>query len=185
MNSADAGPRQPSAVKPSMGTPETTLDTRFSDQEAVATGWEETRRVLEQADLSWISTVRAAGRPHVTPLVAIWLEDAIHFATGPDEQKAVNLRTNRYVTLTTGCNQWEGGLDVVVEGEAVQVTDEDLLRRLAAAWATKWDGRWHYEVHDRAFRHKGSTGAVLVFSIAPTKIFAFAKGTFGQTRHQF
>ena len=168
-----------------MITPETTLDTRFSDPDAVATGWDKTRRVLEQADLFWISTVRANGRPHVTPLVAIWLEDAIHFATGPDEQKAVNMRMNRYVTLTTGCNQWEAGLDVVVEGEAVQVTDEDLLRRLAEAWAKKWDGRWHYEVHDRAFRHQGSTGAVLVVSITPTKILAFAKGTFGQTRHRF
>ena len=134
-----------------MRTPETTLDTRFSDPDAVATAWEETRRVLEEADLFWISTVRAGGRPHVTPLVAIWLEDAIYFATGLEEQKAVNVRTNRYVTLTTGCNQWEEGLDVVVEGEAVQVTDEDLLRLLAAAWATKWDGRWHYDVHDHAF----------------------------------
>ena len=92
-----------------MRTPETTLDTRFSDPDAVATSWEETRRVLERADLFWISTVRADGRPHVTPLVAVWLEDAIHFATGPQEQKAVNIRTNRHVILTTGCNQWEEG----------------------------------------------------------------------------
>ena len=62
--------------------------------------------------------------------------------------------------LTTGCNQWERGLDVVVEGEAIQVTDEGVLERLAEAWATKWDGRWHYEVHERAFRHEGGTGAV-------------------------
>ena len=168
-----------------MTTPETTLDPRFSDSDAVATSWKETRRVLEQADLFWISTVRAGGRPHVTPLVAVWLDDAIHLATGPNEQKAVNMRANRYVTLTTGCNQWEGGLDVVVEGEAFQVTDEGLLTRLAAAWATKWDGRWRYEVHDKAFRHEDGTGAVSVFSVTPTKVLAFAKGTFGQTRHRF
>jgi nitroimidazol reductase NimA-like FMN-containing flavoprotein (pyridoxamine 5'-phosphate oxidase superfamily) len=168
-----------------MRNPDTELDTRFSDPDAVATGWEETRRVLEQADLFWISTVRADGRPHVTPLVAVWLEDALHFATGPSEQKAVNLRSNRYVTLSTGCNQWKEGLDVVVEGEAVQVTDEEVLERLAEAWARKWDGRWHYEVHESAFRHKSGTSAVLVFSVTPAKILAFAKGTFGQTRHRF
>ena len=78
-----------------MRNPDTELDTRFSDPDAVATGWEETRQVLEQAELFWISTVRADGRPHVTPLVAVWLDDAVHFATGPGEQKAVNLRTNR------------------------------------------------------------------------------------------
>jgi nitroimidazol reductase NimA-like FMN-containing flavoprotein (pyridoxamine 5'-phosphate oxidase superfamily) len=168
-----------------MRNPDTKLDSRFSDSDAVATSWEETRRVLEHADLFWISTVRADSRPHVTPLVAVWLDDAIHFATGPGEQKAVNLRTNRYVTLTTGCNQWEKGLDVVVEGDAIQVTDENLLKRLAEAWATKWDGSWRYEVHGNAFRHEGGTSAVLVFSVTPTKVLAFAKGTFGQTRHQF
>ena len=98
-----------------------------------------------------------------------------------NEQKAVNLRTNRYVTLTTGCNQWEEGIDVVVEGEAVQVTDKDLLTRLAAAWAAKWDGRWHYEVQDHGF-HRKVVRCGLVFSVMPTKVLAFAKGAFGQTR---
>ena len=87
--------------------------------------------------------------------------------------------------LTTGCNEWERGLDVVVEGEAVQVTDESVLERLAETWATKWDGRWHYEVHDRGFRHEGGIGAVLVFLVKPAKVLAFAKGTFAQTRHRF
>jgi nitroimidazol reductase NimA-like FMN-containing flavoprotein (pyridoxamine 5'-phosphate oxidase superfamily) len=176
---------KPIAARVAVRHPETELDTRFSDPGAVATGWEETRRALEQAELFWISTVRADGRPHVTPLVAVWLEDAVHFATGPDEQRAVNLRSNRHVLLTTGCNQWERGLDVVVEGDAIQVTDEGVLKRLAEAWARKWDGRWQYEVHENAFRHEGGTGAVLVFSVMPTKILAFAKGTFGQTRHRF
>ena len=101
-----------------MQQPVTELDPRFGDQKAVATGWEETRRVLEDAELFWITTVRVDGRPHVTPLVAVWLDDAIHFATGAGEQKAVNLRTNQNVILTTGFNEWEQGLDVVVEGEA-------------------------------------------------------------------
>ena len=168
-----------------MQQPVTELDTRFSDADAVATDWEETRGVLEEAELSWISTVRADGRPHVTPLVAVWLDDAVHFATGPEEQKAVNLRSNRHVIVTTGCNRWDGGLDIVVEGEAVQVEDEDVLARLASAWAAKWDGRWRYEVHDGGFRHEVGSGVVLVFSVKPAKVLAFAKGTFGQTRHRF
>ena len=28
------------------------------------------------------------GRPHVTPLVAVWLETALHFTTGAEEQEA-------------------------------------------------------------------------------------------------
>ena len=168
-----------------MQQPVTDLDTRFSEPNAVATSWEETRRALEDADLFWITTVRVDGRPHVTPLVAVWLDGAVHFATGAGEQKAVNLQTNQNVILTTGRNDWQEGLDVVIEGEAVRVIDEGTLEQLADAWAAKWDGRWHYEVHQGGFRHEGGNDLVLVFAVEPAKVFAFAKGTFGQTRHRF
>jgi general stress protein 26 len=167
-----------------MSEPTTELDSRFSDPDAVATGWEETRQALEAAELFWITTVRQDGRPHVTPLVAVWLGDALHFCTGPTEQKAVNLSHNANVTLTTGCNDWQRGLDIVVEGEAVRVTDHERLALLADAWARKWDGQWHYTVADGAFRHAGD-GEAIVFAVEPTRIFAFGKGTFSQTRHLF
>src|SRR5215467_15892108 len=142
-----------------MKEPTTTLDTRFSDPGAVATEWQETRRMLETAELFWISTVRADGRPHVTPLVAVWLDEAIHFCTGATEQKAVNLSRNPHVILTTGSNHWNTGIDVVVEGDAVQLTDNGALERLAKAWTRKWDGQWQYEVRDGAFHHKDGGAA--------------------------
>jgi general stress protein 26 len=168
-----------------MPQPVTRLDTRFSGPDAVATDWVEARRLLETAELFWITTVRADGRPHVTPLVAVWLDDALHFATGADEQKAVNLRGNQHVTVTTGCNEWDRGIDVVVEGDAVRVTDDSLLRRLAEAWAAKWDGRWQYGVGDGGFVHEGGRGGALVFSVTPAKILAFTKGSFSQTTYRF
>jgi general stress protein 26 len=166
-------------------TPVTTLDQRFSDPDAAATGWDETRRVLENAELFWITTVRADGRPHVSPLVAVWADGALHFCTGAAEQKAVNLRHNPHVILTTGCNSWEQGLDVVVEGDAVQVTNEGTLKRLAEAWATKWDGRWQFEVGGGGFQHRGDGNVALVFAVAPAKVLAFGKGGFSHTRHTF
>lgn len=165
-----------------MDEPMTELDERFSDPGAQATTWVETRKVLETAQISWVSTVRADGRPHVTPLVAVWLDGALHFCTGPGEQKEVNLATNPHVVLTTGCNQWDQGLDVVVEGEARRVTDRATLERLAAAWATKWDGSWQYQVTDGGFQH-GAGGVALVFAVEPAKVLAFGKGAFSHTRH--
>jgi general stress protein 26 len=168
-----------------MSAPETTLDRRFSDPKAEATSWAETEQALEAAQLFWITTVRRDGRPHVTPLVAVWLDDALYFTTGPEEQKAVNLRHNRQVTLTTGCNEWEHGIDVVVEGEAERVTEQRLLAHLADAWTRKWDGRWRYRVGDDCFRHANG-GEALVFRVHPSKVFAFGKGRrFSQTRHRF
>jgi general stress protein 26 len=168
-----------------MTTPVTTLDQRFSQPDAVATGWDETREVLEEAQLFWITTVRADGRPHVTPLVAVWSDGAIHFCTGEAEQKAVNLRSSPHVTLLTGRNDWDAGLDVVVEGDAVQVTDAASLNRLAKAWTTKWTGEWQYQVGDGCFHHAESTERVLVFSVPPTKVLAFRKGNFSHTTHTF
>ncbi len=165
-----------------MITPITSLDPRFSAANAAATNWDETREVIESAEVFWISTVRADGRPHVTPLVAVWFDDALHFCTGFAEQKAVNLRHNSHVILTTGCNEWDHGLDVVVEGNAVQVTERDQLTRLAEAWSRKWDGRFRYEVRDGGFYDEE---VLPVFAVVPTNVLAFRRGTFSHTRHRF
>src|SRR5881397_2537647 len=90
------------------------LDVRFGAPEAVPTPWEDVRRTIAEAELFWISTVRADGRPHVTPLPAVWHNDALHFCTGAAEQKGVNLASNANCALTTGNNAWKSGLDVVI-----------------------------------------------------------------------
>jgi general stress protein 26 len=165
------------------------LDERFSDPDATAIPWADAQRVLEGAQLAWITTVRADGRPHVTPLVTVWLDGALHFCTGPDEQKGHNLADHPHVAITTGCNTWDDGLDVVVEGDAARVVDRPTLERLAEAWAAKWDGRWTFGVIEGGFSH-GETrddhpdALVHVFAVRPAKAIAFGKGTFSQTSYR-
>lgn len=79
----------------------------------------------------WLTTVRGDGRPHVTPLIGVLRDDAVHFCTGLQEQKARNLEHHPRVALATGSNTWAQGLDVVVEGTATRVTDRPTLQRLA------------------------------------------------------
>ena len=170
-----------------MSEPLAELDHRFSDKGAAATPWSVARRVLETAQLSWITTVRVDGRPHVTPLVTVWVDDAVYFATGPSEQKAVNLAGNSQVVMLTGCNSWNEGLDVMVEGEARQVTDRGMLERLAATWATKWNGEWQYRVVEGGFADTNEVepgGVVLVFEVKASKVLAFGKGAFSHTRYR-
>jgi general stress protein 26 len=171
-----------------MHDPITTLDPRRSIPNAVAIGWEETRHVLETAGVYWLSTVRADGRPHVTPLVAVWHDDAIYFNADDTAQKGINLRANPHVVLTTGCNSWQEALDVVIEGDAVRITDQDQLETLAKVWATAWDGEsWIYQVRDGCFYIVAARSEPsFVFRVAPSKVFVFARGeNMGQTRHQF
>jgi nitroimidazol reductase NimA-like FMN-containing flavoprotein (pyridoxamine 5'-phosphate oxidase superfamily) len=159
------------------------LDARFSDPEAVATAWTEVRESIEKAELFWISTVRSDGRPQVTPLPAVWDNGALYFCTGAEEQKGVNLSHNNKCALTTGNNEWKSGLDIVVEGTARRIDDDARLRGLAAAWESKYQGDWHFDVENGAFQHEG--GEALVFEVVPVKVLAFAKGEFAQTRFRF
>src|SRR6202012_5260291 len=84
--------RPPRALSARVGEPPmtvlvTTFDKEYSDPAATAVDWDQTRQALETAELFWISTVRADGRPHVTPVVAAWAEGVIWFSTGDGEQK--------------------------------------------------------------------------------------------------
>jgi general stress protein 26 len=167
-----------------VSTPTTTVDERYSEPGATPVSWSDTCAVLESAELFWISTVRASGQPHVTPLVGVWVDDALHFTTSDPEQKAANLRANTRVALTTGCNDWRGGVDVVVEGTAVLATDQLVLERLCEVWRTKWDGSWQFSARDGHMFHPEGF-EVLTYSVVPSKVFAFAKGSFCHTVHRF
>lgn len=165
-------------------TPEPTLDPRFSDPKARPMAWSAAADRLAEAEVYWLTTVRPEGRPHVTPLVAVWSAGALHFCTGPEERKARNLEENGEVVLTTGTPSLAEGVDLVVEGEAVRVTDEARLRKLADAYVEKYGPDWRFDVRDGAF--VGDGGTALVFAVAPRTVFGFAKGEpFGQTRWRF
>jgi PPOX class probable F420-dependent enzyme len=164
--------------------PRTRLDPAYSSPKAAPTPWAKARRILEKAGVFWVSTVRPDGRPHVTPLVAVWLDGYLYFCTGPDEVKAKNLARNPRCVLTTGSNAFRKGLDVVVEGKAAAVTDEPLLRRLAALWDRKYDDAWNYEVRDGAFHHEA--GRALVFRLTPRRILSYGRGRkYTATRYRF
>jgi general stress protein 26 len=170
-----------------MGTtdPATDLDPRFSSDGATATPWPVARDQLDRAKSYWLSTVRPDGRPHVTTIAAVWLDDALFFTTGVRERKAKNLAHNANVVVTTGTDTFEG-LDVVVEGEAVRVTDQATLERLAAAYLPKYDRIFVHEARDGDLYTEGDPDPVLAFQVRATKAFGFGKGErFSQTRYRF
>ena len=154
----------------------------FSAPDATAVPWEQAENVLTTNEMFWLSTVRGDGRPHVTPLPAVWLDQVLYFCAGEEEQKTANLRANPNCVLTTGTHELHSGLDVIAEGTAVRVTGHDLLVRLAAIWKSKLD--WDYEVKDEHFEPvPGHVG--LVFGVRPDKVLAFGKDPYSQTRYRF
>lgn len=162
------------------------LHAGFSSPGAIPTDWADGCRQIDEAEVFWLSTVRPDGRPHVTPLLAVWHDDAMYFCTGPDERKAKNRQQNRHCILTTGQNGLDG-LDVVVEGHAVEVDNGAELEQVANTYESKYgarvtapEGRW-FGLTDSI-----RTGEALVYRVTPTTILGFAKGEqFSQTRWRF
>jgi len=168
------------------------LNARFSSGGASPTGWAEARQELETAEMFWVTTVRPDGRPHVTPLIAVWLDGALYFCTGPSERKAKNLMQNQNCILTTGCNKRHEGLDIVMEGEAVRVTEDALLQRVADAYEAKYGNEWRFTVRDGTFYHVSEStqdedaDGGLVYEVNPSKAFGFGRGDeYSQTRWRF
>ena len=147
--------------------PVTDLDSRFSTPDATPLAWKDAEQQLQDAGVYWISTVRPEGRPHVVPLIAVWLDGALYFATSEGEQKAKNLATNPRVTITSGSSSFAEELGIVIEGEAAVVSDDAKRRRVMDAYAAKYGEGWRFPVVEVV---------ILVFEVTPTKAFGFGRG---------
>ena len=165
-----------------MSEPTVEFNGDFSEPGAGPVPWADVESILDKSEMFWLSTVRGDGRPHVTPLPTVWLDGALHFCAGDQEQKTANLRANPNVVLTTGTNQLHIGVDVILEGAAVRVTDRDKLAQLAALWKSKLD--WDFGVGEDAFNDPAGRNG-LVFRVAPAKVLSFGKGPYSQTRYRF
>jgi hypothetical protein len=164
--------------------PTTELDARYSSPGADAVPWSTAEEVLETAPLSWVTTVRADGSPHVTPLLTVWADGALHFCTGPEEQKARNLAGNPNVALSSAAPA-APDLHVVVEGVAVRVLDEAVLTDLATRWAQRHGPEWAFGVGDGAFTAPDQ-GVAHVFAVRPRVARGFGTTEpFTQTRWTF
>jgi nitroimidazol reductase NimA-like FMN-containing flavoprotein (pyridoxamine 5'-phosphate oxidase superfamily) len=167
-----------------MADKEPVAEQLLGTDDAAPTPWAAARGRLEEASTYWLATVRPDGRPHVMPVLAVWLDGALHFSTGETSRKGKNLARDPRCVITVGSH----ALDLVVEGEAAKVSDEANLHRVAAVYASKYD--WHVTVRDGAFYADGAPTAgpppYEVYEVIPTRVFGFGTDErFGPTRWRF
>ena len=79
---------------------------------------------------SWLATTRPDGRPHLMPVITTWIDDAIHLVVGEGTRKGRNLAADGHCVVATSSTTLPS-LDIVIEGRAEPVTDEDAVRHLA------------------------------------------------------
>lgn len=101
--------------------------------------WSHARERLENASIYWIATTRPDGRPHVSPVWGVWLDDRLYFDGSPETRRGRNLAQNPAVAVHL--ESGGAGKDVVIaEGEVCELgaPDRSLAVRLAAAYTAKY-----------------------------------------------
>jgi hypothetical protein len=165
---------------------QTELNPQFSSPDASPTPWAAALAQIDDATTYWLVSVRPDGRPHATTVAGVVLDGRFHFVTGSDERKARNLAAgNRHVIIITGRSEWEG-LDIVVEGEAVRITETPRLREIVDAFTRKYHDFFGMRLVEGRIQSAGSPGEPLAFVVQPRQGFGFGKGDmFSQTRWRF
>jgi F420H(2)-dependent biliverdin reductase len=75
---------------------------------------QDARTKLSQAKNIWVASVRPDGRPHITPVWFVWVEEKIYISLDPNSVKVRNISSNNRVSLAL-----EDGLHpVICEGIA-------------------------------------------------------------------
>jgi hypothetical protein len=114
------------------------------------TPWPRARARLETPEQNrtyWLATARPDGRPHVVPVLGLWLHDAFYFLTGEMTRRGRHLAANPQCVMTVS-SQTLPALDLIVEGDCHQVRDAATLRRVVDAYGETM--QWPLEVRDGA-----------------------------------
>jgi nitroimidazol reductase NimA-like FMN-containing flavoprotein (pyridoxamine 5'-phosphate oxidase superfamily) len=132
----------------------------------------------------FLATTRPDGRPHVAGVGALWDEGKMYFVSGPGTRKSRNVAENPRCAIAVSLP----GIDLVLEGRAERVTDDETLRRLAKRYA---DGGWPAIVKDGAFTYDYSAPSAGpppwdLYEVTPTTVFGvLGSEPGGATRWRF
>lgn len=138
----------------------------------------------QRNETSFLATTRPDGRPHLAGVGAVWDHGKVYIVSGDGTRKSRNLAENPTCAISISLP----GIDLVIEGEAKRVTDDETLHRLAKRYA---DGGWPAKVEGGAFTYDYSAPSAgpppwNLYAIAPTTIYGvLAAEPGGATRWRF
>jgi hypothetical protein len=142
--------------------------------ESGTTSWEVARDRLanpEEQRTSWLATTRPDGRPHLVPVIAFWIEGAIHIVAGEGTRKARNLAADGRCVIATSSTTLPS-LDIVVEGRADPLIEGDAVGHIAEVLSASG---WPLEAKgDKVYGPNAPTAGpppYTIFRIVPSKVF--------------
>ncbi|MFI6537917.1 pyridoxamine 5'-phosphate oxidase family protein [Nonomuraea sp. NPDC050547] len=138
-----------------------------------ALSWADVRTRVAGAGDYLLATTDPDGRPHVVPVLAVWLEGMVCFVTFRQSRKARNLVRNNGCAITVPGPD----VDLVLEGGAHLVRDAARLREVAELFPHKYPW-WHPFVREGEFYDPADTALSdprHVYAMEPAQVFAFGK----------
>jgi hypothetical protein len=151
------------------------------DDRPGTTRWNDARDRLAEPEPgrhNWLATVRPDGRPHLMPVIAFWMDGALHFVAGEGTQKGRNLAEDGRCVIGTE-SRGLPSLDIVVEGRAEPLDDEETVRRIAEQFSSSG---WPLEARgDEVHGPNAPTAGpppYRIFRVEPIKAFGLP-GTYG------
>lgn len=151
------------------------IDPRYSAPGAIAPDWESIAESLTQTEIYTLTTVLPDNSPHTVPVAGTWDDSGFWFCTGEYEQKARNIAQNSRASVHVGGQHFDAGMDIVVRGEAVQITDEPSLTMLADAINSKYPEPFRFTPRDAALVNAHGNRAP-VYCLRPEVAHVFTRG---------
>jgi hypothetical protein len=150
--------------------------------------WSRALEALEstepQTQSSFIATTRPDGRPHLAGVGALWDSGRVYFVSGTGTRKSRNVAQNANCAISMALK----GIDLVFEGVAKRVTDDETLQRIAKRYG---DQGWPALVKDGAFTYDYSAPSAGpppwdLYAVKPATVFGvLASEPGGATRWRF
>ena len=164
-------------------TPTPELDARYGEAGVAATPWATVEQALTGAELYWLTTVRRSGGPHMTPLIGVYADGALHFCTGPEEEKARNIAGNAAVLMSTGATRCMPASTSPSRARRRRspTTPGCACSRRRGRTSTAPNGT----STSPTAPSPTAQAAAEVFLVEPTRAYAFGKDPYSHTRYRF
>lgn len=96
--------------------------------------WEEVRQRFDAERWYWVATAGPDGRPHVRPVLAVWVHDKVYSTTSPGARKGRNLQARPECSIAARAP----AIDIVIEDATSWLGDRNLLEQIATAYDSKY-----------------------------------------------
>jgi hypothetical protein len=155
------------------GNPRATAIATHAEPGTEPLPWEDVRDWFSSERWYWLGTTGSGGRPHVRPVLAIWLDGKVYSTTSPDAAKGRNLTRHPECSLAARAP----AADIVVEGPTSWVTDRRLLEHVAAAYDDKYG--WPVTIREDGMfdapygAPTAGTPPYRAYEISPRIVYAF------------